>query len=493
MPVDPFAPVLVGVGQVEQRAEPADALEPAELMAQAIRDAAVDSGAPGLAGSIAAVMALHTLSWPYDDVASEVGRRLGADPHLTMSTVMGGNYPQTLVNRAAEEIANGRLESVAICGAETWRTRAATRRGEAAPEWTPRSGNSDDEVLGVDDPELTSPEEVARGVLLPAHVYPMFDVALRADEGLGIDDHRQRIAELWAGFSRVAATNPHAWIRRAFTADEVGTPSSDNRMIGFPYTKLMCSNNNVEQAAAVVLCSAERAADLGIPRDRWVFLHSGTDAHDHWWVSERDRLDSSPAIRLAGRRALELAGTSADDIAHVDLYSCFPSAVQVAARELGLGRDRQLTVTGGMSFAGGPWNNYVTHAIATMASVLRDDPGSTGLVTANGGYLTKHAFGVYSTEPPPDGYRSEDLQRAVDATPRRHAAHGYAGAAMVETYTVVHDRSGAPEVALAALRTPDDGRTWGRCTDPVAMASMETEEWVGRSVRLDDDGSFTPT
>ena len=168
----------------------------------------------------------------------------------------------------------------------------------------------------------------------------------------------------------------------------------------------MNSNNSVEQGAVLLLCSVEAAERLGVPRDRWVFPHAGTDAHDTAAVSTRGDLHSSPAIRAAGRQALALAGIGIDDIAHVDLYSCFPSAVQVAANELGLAIDdaaRPLTVTGGLSFAGGPWNNYVTHSIATMVDRLRANPGDYGMCTANGGFITKHAIGIYSSEPAPDG------------------------------------------------------------------------------------------
>ena len=178
-------------------------------------------------------------------------------------------------------------------------------------------------------------------------------------------------------------------------------------------------------------------------------------------------------------------------MAHVDLYSCFPSAVQIGARELGLGLDRQLTVTGGMSFAGGPWNNYVMHSIATMAGILREDAGAYGLCTANGGYVTKHAFGVYSSEPPASGrFRHAEPQAEVDRLPSRDLAEDYAGAVTVETYTVMHDRENQPERALVACLTPDDRRTWGFTTEPTAMKSMVAEEFVGRSATLGADGAL---
>jgi acetyl-CoA C-acetyltransferase len=489
--LDDRTPVLVGAGQLSQRVDRgAPSLEPVDLMVEALRAALDDAGAATLAARIDSIRVLNLLSWPYRDPGALVGERIGASPRHTAVTVMGGNYPQTLVNGAARDIAAGRADVVVVCGAEAWRSRAAARKTGASPSWTVQGDDvHPSEIYGQGDGDLTSPAEMARGVFMPVQVYPMFDVALRAHEGLSIDEHRQRIAGLWSRFSDVAATNPDAWIRQRFSPEEIATPTADNRMVGFPYTKLMISNNNVEQGAAVVLCSVAAARAAGVPADRWVFIHAGADAHDHWFVSNRDNLYSSPAIRTAGRRALELAGVGVDDLAHIDLYSCFPSAVQIAAAELGLGLDRQLTVTGGMSLAGGPWNNYVTHSIATMAAVVRNDPGSVGLVSANGGYITKHSFGVYSTRPPAEGFRWESCQDAVDALPRRASLTDYAGEATLEACTVMHDRTAA-EVALAAVLTPAGERTWARSDDPALMAALMADEWVGKPVQVTDGGTL---
>jgi acetyl-CoA C-acetyltransferase len=489
--VDDRTPVLVGVGQLSQRVDRgAPALEPVDLMVDALRTALDDAGAPRLAASIDSIRALNLLSWPYRDPAALVGERIGASPRHTAVTVMGGNYPQTLVNGAAGDIAAGRADVVVVCGAEAWRSRSAARASGDSPPWTSQGDHvTPSEVYGRDDRDLTAPAEIARGIFMPVQVYPMFDVALRAHLGLGIDEHRQRIATLWSRFSEVASTNPHAWIQQRFTPEEVANATPTNRMVGFPYTKLMNSNNNVEQGAALVLCSVAAARAAGVPADRWVFLHAGTDAHDHWFVSERADLYSSPAIRTAGGRALELAGVGPEDLDHVDLYSCFPSAVQIAARELGLGIDRQLTVTGGMSFAGGPWNNYVTHSIATMADVLRNDPGAMGLVSANGGYITKHSFGIYSTRPPVAGYRWENCQATVDALPRRSAVIDHIGGATLESCTVMHGRDGA-ELALAAVLTPAGERTWARSDDTAVMAALMEREWVGEAVHVEDGGTL---
>ena len=264
-------------------------------------------------------------------------------------------------------------------------------------------------------------------------------------------------------------------------------------MIGFPYTKYMNSNNDVDQGAAIIMCSVDKARALGISDDRMVFPHSGSDCHEHQFVSNRWTFAETPAIALGGKRALELAGLTIDDIDIVDLYSCFPSAVQLGAQSLGLSIDRQLTRTGGLSFAGGPWNNYVMHSIATVVSELRERPGAKGLVWANGGFATKHAFGVYSTTPPADGrFHHDSPQDQIDAMPRRTLAEAAtaAGPTTIEAYTVVHDRDGAPETGIAATLLADGRRAWGTTTDVGLAAAMCEGEWVGRSVRLSESGAI---
>lgn len=490
--VDSRTPVLIGAGQLSQRVDEGEPpLEPAALIAEALRRAAEDAGvgAPALTGADA-VHIVSLLSWRYRDPGLLVAQLVGAEPRDTSVSGMGGNSPQTLVNQACLAIQAGEADLVLLGGAETWRTRASNRKAGTDLGWTQQGEDVPAARASTEDVALSAPGEQARGVLLPIQVYPLFEQAHRIEVGRGLDEHLVVMSELWARFSEVAATNPHAWIQQAYSAEDIRTPSASNRMIGFPYTKMMNSNNAVEQGAGVILCSAERAEALGVPRDRWVFPYSGADSHDHYFVSERDHLGRSPAIRLAGRAALDLAGVTAADLGHVDLYSCFPSAVEIAARELGLDIERPLTVTGGLSFAGGPWNNYVMHSIATMAGVLRDDPGSVGLVTANGGFITKHAFGVYGTEPPATPFRHAEPQAEVDALPRRELCEDPDGEVAIEAWTVMHDREGAPETGILTGLLDDGRRAWGVSTEPGVAKQMVTEDLAGRRARLRPDGAF---
>jgi acetyl-CoA C-acetyltransferase len=499
MPLDPRTPVIVGVGQFLHRAEGLDdALEPAALMVEAITAAGRDAGLAG-APEIDSIRVVSSLSWKYGNPAWVLARRLGRSPRELAYTSAGGNTPQSLVNVTSLDMLAGRLDAAVLVGGEAWRTRMRARKAGAILDWEKAPDDEAPVTLGQ-DLEMTHPAEAERGIYLPVQVYPMFETALRAAAERTPDDHVERVSQLWARFSAVAAANPFAWIRDAKSAEEIRTVTAKNRMIGLPYRKYMNSNNDVDMAAAVIMCTVERARALGVAEDRWVFPLAGTDCHEHPFVSNRDTFARTPAIEIGGRRALELAGIGIDDVDVIDLYSCFPSAVQLGAASLGLSIDRQLTRTGGLPFAGGPWNNYVMHAIATVVGELRARPGEPGLVWANGGYATKHAFGVYATTPPADGFRHDRPQDEIDALPRRElalpadaattGAAGGAGAASIEAYTVMHAREGEPEQAIAACLLADGRRAWGTSTAADVLDALVEGEWVGRPATLTPDGTL---
>ena len=477
--------MLIGSGQVNQHDEN-PSVEPIDLMAAAARSAAD----PRVLAAVDSIRVVNILSWRYRDPGRLLAQRIRARDASTRYTGVGGNVPQTLVNQACLDIQSGRADLVVIAGAETFRTRTRLRNRGVKPDWT-SEGESVPFADGANEGEpLVGPAETRIGLIHAPNFYAMFEQALRINAGEPSDAHRRRIGEMWSQFSAVAENNPYAWSRKALTAEEIWQPSPDNRMISWPYTKLMNSNNMVDQGAAIILASAEKATHLQIPTERWVFPYAGTDAHDTYAVGEREELHRSPAIRIAGRRVLELAGVGLGDIDHVDLYSCFPSAVQVAATELGLtGDSRPLTVTGGLTFAGGPWNNYVTHSLATMAERLVANPGERGLISANGGWITKHSFGVYGTTPPEHGFRWEDVQSAVDAEPTRTAEVEWSGVGTVETWTTPFDRDGSAEKAYVSVRTPQDSRTLAVITDAAEADATVREDIAGAKVQVHLDGT----
>jgi acetyl-CoA C-acetyltransferase len=351
MRFDPNTPVVVGVGQVtnlphsEGEGSLADRPEPIGLMIEAVEAAIEDCDGVAAGGAAPAGRALtgraeslrvaNPLSWHYANPGDLVAEALGIEPAQVMVTTTGGNNPQRMVNATALAIGRGELDVAVLVGADCVYTQAAARRHPDRPvlPWTVQPADTGPALTFGTDRRGSTDAEEERGLDLPIHTFPLFENALRAEAGRSLEGHRLHIGSLWSRFSEVAAGNPHAWLREARTADEVATASAANRMIDYPYTKLLTANMQVDQGAAVILCSASAAEAAGVPRDRWIFPLAGADTEDHWFLSHRADFHSSPAIRLGGSSALSLAGVTIDQVAHLDLYSCFPSAVQIAAAE----------------------------------------------------------------------------------------------------------------------------------------------------------------
>jgi acetyl-CoA C-acetyltransferase len=480
-----------GTGSLGDRPEPVD------LMAIAIEQAAADSGSPGrgrkLLERAGSLRILPPLAWGYTNPGLLVAERLGIDPGEIALAAIGGNGPQAIALRTAQAIAEGEIDVAVVAGADCIGTRVAARRDPDHPPlaWTNQPAGTPPPVMLDAEREPVTAVERAASMDRPIRVFPLFANALRYAAGRSIDEDARYVSEFWSRFSEVAERNPYAWSRVARSAEEVRAVGPENRMVAFPYTKLETANDRVDMGAAYIMCSAQAASDAGVPRDRFVFPVAGSEANDHWFLTHRVDLHSSPAIKAASSCAFGLAETGVDEMSHVDLYSCFPCAVQVAAAEIGLGlndADRPLTLTGGLGFAGGPGNNYGSHSIAAAASALRSE-GGTALLTGLGWYQTKHSIGIWSIDPPAVTFRQESAQAQVDALPQRApAANGSeVSDGEIETYSVMFGRDGVPDLGIVAILTPDGARVWGTITDSDTLESLTTEEGCGRRCRLRTD------
>ncbi|MCW3012383.1 MAG: enoyl-CoA hydratase [Solirubrobacterales bacterium] len=493
MSLDPRTPVLVGAGQVTHRdgAVPS----PVELMATAARAAARDAGAPGLLDRVQSVGVVDVFSWPVPDPAAVLAGALGLHPAETVRTTVGGNGPIALLGDLAARIAAGRLDVALMAGGEAGTAfQAALREGRDPGFATQPDGTAPTRVVGVDrDPG--HPAELEAGLIAPIFWYPLFEHAVRGAAGRTREEHQAHLGELWLRFADTARENPHSWATDLpRTAAEIAEPARGNRRVSDPYTKAMNANIAVDQGAALLVCSVAAAQAAGVPADRWVFLEATAGAHDHWLCGERERFDRSPAIAACGAAVLGHAGAGIDDVALLDLYSCFPSAVQVAGTELGvdlLDPARSPTATGGLAFAGGPANNYVTHALATLVGQVRERPEERALSTAVGWYLTKHGAALLSGRPPAQAFTHHDVQPVVDARPRRTivpAAEAVTGE--VEAHTAIFDRDGTATMGIVALRLPDGRRAFARSHDADTIAALQDDEPLGRAASTDGAATF---
>ena len=479
---NPRTPVIVGVGQFLNRISTLDdAVEPVEMMMHAVRRAEADTGTGGFLDQVQSVRVVRGM-WSYENPAAVIAERIGAVRAQTVGTLVGGNQNQALMNQTASEILAGRFDLVLITGAENGNSSGKARRAGVSLAQTPAPGKPD-LVFGAEQRPEHHEYEVAKGIRRAIQVYPMYDNALRHERGESLKAHIERVSELWSRFNDVAQENPNAWVRDNMTAEDIRTPSARNRQISFPYTKFMNANMSVDMAAALIVCTVETAKRLGIPESKYVYPHSGVEGYDHFSASVRDNFHTSPGVRITGNRAMALAGIDVGDLDFVDLYSCFPSAVQVAAAELGLGEDRPLTVTGGLTFGGGPLNNYVMHSIARTVELLREKPEGYALVTANGGNLYKHAHGIYSGQPPARDFQKDDVKAEIAALPSRECLPEHDGDASIESYTVMFEND-EPRIGHVSCLTPGGARTWINTEDADLVRAMVSEEFCGRSARL---------
>jgi acetyl-CoA C-acetyltransferase len=451
-------------------------------MVEALELAATDCGAGRRAlETIDEIVAVSSFTWHTPDPALLVAQHLGLRGVTTRLTSVGGNTPQKLIHESALRMLAGELTCVAVVGSEAMYSRLLARREGLDVDWLVQDDRVFSPVLASTDAAPLTAAEYEQGLNLPTNIYPLFENARRARLGWSLPEHRERLGQLWSNFAKVATTNPYAWITDAPSAEVIAQTSERNRMVSFPYTKMLMANVPVDMGAAYILTTFEHATSLGVARDAMVFPTCGADANDHWLISDRPVLDASPAMSVIWN-TLQQLDVRLDDLRFVDLYSCFPTVVQTACDVLGVDAfDSSFipSLTGGLTFGGGPGNNYVTHSICSMVDTLRANPDGQGLVTALGWFCTKHSWGTYSTSPPAQGFRHDGPQEAVDRLPRC-VSEQRDGAVTVESYTVTHARDGVPERLIVAARTNDGVRTWCHSTDEPTMVDAESNDLIGR-------------
>jgi acetyl-CoA C-acetyltransferase len=483
---DPRTPCIVGVAQRTYRPEDGFAPEPLEMWDRVCRDAAADCGGKDVLASVDSLRVIYSMSWQYDDAPARLAERLGLPDGDRFYSGVCGTTPQAIVSQAAEDILAGRCEMVLMPSGEALATKRRLKKQGEKPDWSFKPA----EKRGIPFADPFHPAEIAHQVFQAYLTFAVFDIARRAHLGLSPEANRAQLGGLLAGLTEVAAQNPDSWFPTARSAAELTEVSAENRMISYPYTKNMVSIMDIDMAAAVLVTSHEKADALGIPQDRRIYLRGWGGAQDPVYVAERAEMWRSPAMQAASQAALAGAGIGVDDVAHLDLYSCFGSSLNFARDALGIAEadPRPLTVAGGLPYFGGPGNGYVSHALVRMVEVLREDAADCGMVSGVGMHMQNHVYGVYSATPgpvsPPD---ASAVQARASATPKREIANQAEGKANIAGYSVVHNREGYG-FGVAVCDLPDGRRCYARAEEVGQMKSMEEDEWVGREVVLRDGG-----
>ncbi|MCG6203301.1 acetyl-CoA acetyltransferase [Rhodopseudomonas sp. HC1] len=454
-------PVIAGVGEIADHPKDiAQGLEPLALLEAAVRRAGDDSAAT-LTREIDSLDIVNFLSWRYHDPEQQLATRLGVTPRHCYYGPVGGESPIRFIHEAALRIARGESQVAVVCGAEAQSTATKAARAKLELPWTPFASDAPEPKRGA---AFQKPLATQLGVARPITVYPLYEAATAAHWG---QTPRQALDEsgvLWSRYAEAAAANPNAWIKRGFTPDEITTPSADNRLIAWPYTKLMVANPSVNLGAAVLLTSLAKAREAGIADDKLIYIHGGASAEEPRDFLARDQFVQSHAQNAVLDTIKSLVGGDGRAFDAIELYSCFPVVPKMARRTLGLGDDVQPTVTGGLTFFGAPLNTYMTHAACAMVRKLRGG-GKLGLLYGQGGFVTKHHALVVSRTP-----QCEALSESVSVQARADAAYGEVppfitdatGDGTVESFTVIYTGRGEVEHGVVVLRTSGGARTLAR-------------------------------
>ncbi|MFX1347714.1 MAG: hypothetical protein ACFE92_03505 [Promethearchaeota archaeon] len=480
------SPVIIGAVQVTQQKDVDKPLDPLNLVAKACKNAFNISGADNLRDIIDTIYMSTISSWIYEDTSKILSNLLGIKPTQTYTAPISGNTPQLLVNKAAKAISLGESKAILIAGGEASYSRYCAIKGKIILDWPkPPSGAVNKARKAIIF--YLSEFEKSYKLTNPTYVYALIETALRAASGRSLKEHLDYIGKRYERFSSIASENPYAWIRNKLNAEEIITPSYNNRIVCHPYTKHMVANLYVDQAAVLLITNENIAQKLGIDRKLWVYPMGGADLHNIFYITQRPQLYDSPAIREASQLALKQAGLKLEDIDVFDLYSCFPCMVEIARKEIGIPKDdpRDLTITGGLSFFGGPFSSYSMHSIVTAVNLIQKNPSMKIMILANGGYNTSESVGIYGNTPPVTDWKNkkyDEIQQKINAKTLPEPVKKANGDLTIEAYTIIYDRKGSPELGIIIGQLESGERTFAFISsDSKTLLNLEKEELVGKT------------
>ncbi|WP_209349415.1 acetyl-CoA acetyltransferase [Pontixanthobacter sp. CEM42] len=468
-------PVIIGVGQINDRSDdPREGLDPVGLMATALRRADEDAGGNWLT-QVDSLAVVDQIAFRHlNPVASAVAEALEISPDHTYQTPLPmGDSPIMLLNEAANRIGEGDVKVAAIVGAEALRT--ASKLAALAKGGSP----SDHNTMRKRKKRTAKGYAKQYGLVAPVDIYPLYENATRAAWRQTLAEGQAESGAIWSLFSKVAAQHDGAWIREEKSAEEVCTPSPENRPIAFPYTKFMVANSSVNQGAGFLVTSLELAHERGVPDDQIIYIGHGAAAHEDEDILQRDRYDYSAGMEVSLTETLRLNQMTLDDIDYAELYSCFPCVPKMARRVIGWPEGREATVFGGLTFGGGPIGNYMSHAVVAMVQKLRSS-GKNGLLFANGGYATHNHSIIVSNKPVEAASfpHSFDCQDTADAKrdPAPIVDEQYEGTGTIESYTVFYNRDGSPRDGVVVARNAAGARFLAKVAgDDGAMIAFLTD------------------
>lgn len=478
-------PIIVGAAQFTQRKGTPKPLDSLSLMAKTGKVAIEDTQVKNIVNFIDAIYMVNISSWSYGDAPGELGKRLNITPKEKTYLPDGGQSPQMLINQAADAIATGKHRAILITGGEAAYSIQKIFKGEAPEYWPEKK----DPMYISGERWSLSQNVVKYQLYFPTTSYAIFETALRANSKRSVEEHKHYMGKLFERFSKIASQNPYSWTQKAYTAEEIITSSPENRLVVYPYTKRMCANNFVDQAGTVLITSEEIAKSLNIGKNKWIYITGGATFKNIDDITRRPRLYDSPAAREGVRLSLEQAGLTLSDIDKFDLYSCFPSIVEIFMNELGIKENdpRDLTLTGGLPFFGTPLSNYSLHAVINTVEAIRANSSLKVMVIANGGYNTKQSVGIYGTNPPVIQWGTRDdskIQNSILQEILPEPIEMANGEMIVEGYSMLYERSGEIKRGVVIGSLENGERAVAFVNNIELLKTIENQELVGKKLKI---------
>ena len=479
--------VVIGVSAIQQKSDFENLDEALLLMDQAVKEALSDSGNKSVKDYINEIR-IPKGFWRYRDPGKWIAKNNDFQGIPTTYVTKIGVLQQNLINEACLKIENGEINASIILGGEARykQLRSVIEKKEYFE--TKLDENPDFYIKAKED--LYGDEELEELGAMAVGYYATMETALRKNDNENIEEHQNNIASMYEEFSKVASNNEDAWLDHPYSKKEILETSKKNKMLAYPYNKLHCTSWNVNQSAALIICSEELANKLEIDNKKRVYPISSSENNHMIAIQQRPKLYESLGMIYAAKSINRMMEQLDIRLDAYDLYSCFPAAVKMFSKSLELGSEIPKTITGSMPYAGGPLNSFVIHSTVKMIQKIRALEARHGLVTGVSGMMTKQSFCVWGKEYQEQFVFDDVTERAkLDENPIE-LSNIAEGEGEIIGYTIIEGSEHTPKAVLY-LDDEKKHRKVVSSFDKNFINLLMEEEWVGKKVKF-KDGQATP-
>ena len=479
--------VVIGVSAIQQKSDFENLDEALLLMDQAVKEALSDSGNKSVKDYINEIR-IPKGFWRYRDPGKWIAKNNDFQGIPTTYVTKIGVLQQNLINEACLKIENGEINASIILGGEARykQLRSVIEKKEYLE--TKLDENPDFYIKAKED--LYGDEELKELGAMAVGYYATMETAIRKNDDETIEEHQNNIASMYEEFSKVASNNEDAWLDHPYSKKEILETSKKNKMLAYPYNKLHCTSWNVNQSAALIICSEELADKLEIDNKKRVYPISSSENNHMIAIQQRPKLYESIGMIYAAKSVNKMMEKLDIRLDAYDLYSCFPAAVKMFSKSLELGSEIPKTITGSMPYAGGPLNSFVIHSTVKMIQKIRALEVRHGLVTGVSGMMTKQSFCVWGKEYQEQFIFDDVTERAkLDESPVE-LSNIAEGEGEIIGYTIIEGSENAPKAVLY-LDDEMKHRKVVSSFDKNFINLLMEEEWVGKKIKF-KDGQATP-